>query len=67
MDIFVSIDCKHGDVRLVGGSKDSEGTVETCLNNLWGLINEAGWSTNDANVVCRELGYEAKGIFLITK
>ena len=30
--------CENGEVRLVGGASDSEGTVEVCLDNLWGLV-----------------------------
>ena len=49
-------------MRLVGGNGDYEGTVEICFNNLWGLVSESGWSTTDAEVTCRQLGYEPSGI-----
>ena len=48
-------------MRLVGSS-DSEGTVEVCINNLWGLIGDAGWNNADAVVVCRQLGLPTGGI-----
>ena len=59
---FVFIDCEDGDVRLVGGTTKNEGTVEVCFDNLWGLIEEAKWSDKDAEIVCKQLGYEVEGI-----
>ena len=50
-------DCEDGEVRLVGGASDSEGTVEVCADKLWGLVGETGWSLTDAQVVCRQLGF----------
>ena len=35
-------DCEEGEVRLVGGETESEGTIEVCLNSVWGLITDAG-------------------------
>ncbi len=49
--------CTDGDVRLVGGDFDNEGTVEVCFDNLWGQISDAGWTSADAKVVCNELGH----------
>ena len=51
--------CSDGDVKLVGGTQTSEGTVEICFNNLWGLISDSdnSWDDNAAAVVCNQLGY----------
>ena len=59
--ISCNLDCENGDVKLVGGNSDNEGTVEVCFDHLWGLISESGWNQKDAEVVCRELGYNPEG------
>ena len=51
-----NIDCADGDIRLVGGT-ESEGTVEICYGQLWGLVAETGWDNVDAQVACHQLGY----------
>ena len=53
--------CTYGDVRLVGGSGDYEGNVQVCINGTWGYVCDNSWSTNDARVVCRQLGYSSSG------
>ena len=51
-------DCTDGDIRLVGGYNEHEGTIEVCYNQLWGLINDNRWNEEAANVICRQLGYD---------
>lgn len=53
--------CTQGAVRLVGGPNSREGRVEICNNNEWGTVCNNMWSTNDAVVVCKELGFPAVG------
>ena len=59
-DIF--IDCNNGDIRLTGSQWKYEGTVQICLNNIWGLIADSGWHQHDAEVLCLQLGYQAEGM-----
>ena len=54
--------CADGDVHLSGGEIENEGTVEICFDNLWGLVSQNEWSTADAEVTCRQLGYPSEGI-----
>ena len=54
--------CTQGDIRLSGGTNGLEGRVEVCFNNRWGTVCDDAWGTNDARVVCRQLGFNDTGI-----
>ena len=58
--------CTDGSMRLVGGKSPNEGRVEICLNGQWGTVCDDSWGSVDAQVACRQLGYQSTGIELLT-
>jgi len=53
-------------IRLVGGSSYSEGRVEVLYNGVWGTICNNGWNNDNANVVCRTLGFSGASTFFLS-
>ena len=50
--------CTTGSVHLLGiGSSSTQGRVEMCYNNQWGTVCDYQWDSNEAIVVCKQLGY----------
>nr|XP_054755901.1 deleted in malignant brain tumors 1 protein-like [Lytechinus pictus] len=50
----------EGDIRLVGAGVgiESEGRVQILRHNEWGTICHYSWDLKDADVACRQLGFE---------
>ena len=61
-------ECSSGDLRLVGGERESEGRVEICVGGFWGNVCDMySWAfgRKGATVVCRQLGMKTLGIYLV--
>ena len=56
-------ECRHKELRLVGGATRSEGAVQMCVSHGWSAVCGRSWSSVAASVVCRQLG-ASQGIWL---
>ena len=61
VNITEPVSCQTGDIRLVGGTKDYEGRLEVCINQVWGTVCSRSWGSTDTKVACRQLGHQELG------
>lgn len=47
-----------GSVRLSDGPNPLEGRLEICINNAWGTVCPDEFSSDEAGIVCRSLGFD---------
>lgn len=53
--------CITGKMRLVGGEFPSEGRLEICYRGHWGTVCDDEFGSQEASLVCRELGFPSEG------
>ena len=58
-------DCTYGELRLVGGANIREGRVEICINNAWGTVCDDLFGDEDARVVCIQMGFSERGMYVL--
>ena len=49
--------CEGNVIRLMGGRNKFEGRVEVCQDGQWKTVCNRGWGDEEAQVVCRQLGF----------
>lgn len=53
--------CTNGDVRLVDGTDLTNGRLEVCIGGLWGTVCDEDFESDDARIVCKQLGLSYEG------
>ena len=49
-------------IRLTDGHSSTEGRVEILFNGQWGLVCNTDWTSVQAGVVCRQLGFSGQSV-----
>ena len=54
-------ECVSGNVHLLDGTDITNGRVEVCVDAQWVTVCGKGWTDEDAEVVCNQLGLPTIG------
>ena len=53
--------CTDYDIQLVNNSISNGGKLMMCINGVWGVFCYNSITTNDAQMICKHLGYPSAG------
>ena len=53
----VKMQCRRCAVRLAGSGLQYKGRLEVLYDGVWGTVCDDSFTSTDARVVCRELGF----------
>ena len=63
--LYICVDfCSNGEVRLIGPSSAFAGRVEICIGSMWTTLCGDFWDSQDASVLCSQLGYSPYGMLI---
>ncbi|XP_070567260.1 scavenger receptor cysteine-rich type 1 protein M130-like [Ptychodera flava] len=67
-DNVAVVECEEKDMaaRLVGGKNPYEGKLEVFEGQEWRAVSKYGFTTTNAKVVCKELGYREDGARVVS-
>ena len=57
-------DCKHGDVRLVNGVKETEGRMEVCAYGHWAMACDSNWNIAATRLICKQMGLPIESTYI---
>ena len=56
--VIIIARCSDDQLKLTGSTVEYYGRVEICSNQRWGTLSYYHWTPSNAEVACKELGYQ---------
>ena len=59
----ISVTCRDGDLRLVGGDAEINGILQMCDSSRWTAVGGERWGRRDTRVACQQLNFSLSGLW----